>query len=508
VDLLKKNIAANFVGSFLQSLMTVLFIPIYVRLMWIDAYALVGFFAILQAIFGLLDMGLSSTLNREMARLSILPGRGQEMRNLVRTLETIYWIIAVLVGIIAVSLAPFLSNHFFTEGKLSHETVEQSFLIMGLIIAIQMPVGFYSGGLMGLQKQVLMNIINVIISALRGVGVILILWLISPTIQAYFLWQITISIINIFLLVLFLQHNLPHIEEKAIFQKSILDGIWKFTAGMSGIALMGIIVSQIDKIFVFGKFSQEMSGYYTIATTVAISLGRFYSPVFYSIYPQFTQLFSIGDKEGLTRLYHKSSQFISVLVLPAAVVLMFFSYEVLLIWQQSEIIARQAHVMASILICGTALNGLMNPPYALQLASGWTSLSIYKNIIALIIIIPLIIYMTGKYGAVGAACSWFILNLGYVLFEIPVMHMRILHKEKWRWYWQDVGIPLGVSILFAGIGRLFIRGSMPQIVLLLWLIIISALTLAATAFITPVTRAWLLKHIIIIKARCFGTDGI
>jgi O-antigen/teichoic acid export membrane protein len=503
VDLLKKNIAANFAGSFLQSLMSVIFLPVYVRLMGIDAYALVGYFAMLQAIFGLLDLGLSSTLNREIARLSILPGKEQQMRNLVRTLETIYWGIAVFVGITAVSLTPILSKYLFTEGELSQPTIEQALLIMGLMVAIQMPVGFYSGGLMGLQKQVLMNIINVTISILRGVGVILVLWLISPTVQAYFLWQITISIINIFLLILFLRHSLPYIEEKAVFQRSILKGIWRFTTGMSGIAVLGIILTQIDKIFVFKKFTQETSGYYTIATAMAVSLTRFFTPVFYSIYPRFTQLVSIVDQEGLTRLYHKSSQFMSVLIVPAAVVLMLYSYEILLIWQQSETIARNAHLIASILICGTAMNGLMNSPYALQLASGWTSLSVYKNMIALIILIPLIIYMTGKYGAIGAASSWLILNLGYILFEIPVMHLRLLHNEKWRWYLHDVGIPLGVSVLIAGLGRLFISSSMPQIVLVFWLIIVSTLTLGATAMITPVTRAWIIKHLLIIQA-CIG----
>jgi len=33
-------------------------------------------------------------------------------------------------------------------------------------------------------------------------------------------------------------------------------------------------------------------------------------------------------------------------------------------------------------------------------------------------------------------------NIGYVFFEIPIMHRWLLRKEKWRLYWQDVGVPL------------------------------------------------------------------
>ncbi len=74
--------------------MAFMFLPLYIKFMGVEAYGLVGIYASLQVLSGLLDMGLSGTLNREMARLSIFPGREQQMRNLVRSLEMIYWGIA------------------------------------------------------------------------------------------------------------------------------------------------------------------------------------------------------------------------------------------------------------------------------------------------------------------------------------------------------------------------------------------------------------------------------
>jgi hypothetical protein len=50
--------------------------------------------------------------------------------------------------------------------------------------------GIESWGLMGLQRQVLLNAINMVANTLRGIGAVLLLWLVSLTIQAYFLWQI------------------------------------------------------------------------------------------------------------------------------------------------------------------------------------------------------------------------------------------------------------------------------------------------------------------------------
>jgi len=490
MNLLKKNIVANFAGSIWQALMALIFIPIYIKFMGIESWGLIGIFSTLLIVFGLLDMGLSSTLNREMARLSVLPRKEQEMRNLVRTLEVFYWSVAVFAGIIAVSLSSFIAHHWIKAGQLSAKTIEQSLLIMGFVIALRMPIGFYSGGLMGLQKQVLLNVIIICMSTLRGAGAVLILWLVSPTIQAFFLWQIFVGIINILLLAMSLRRALPRGEGKTVFQKQLLKGIWRFTAGMSGITILAVILTQMDKIILSKMLSLEMFGYYALASVVAMSLGRLFTPVFYSIYPRFTQLVSIDDQDGLKRLYHKSCQFMSVLILPIASVIALFSYEILLLWTQNPITAEKSHLLVSILICGTALNGLMNLPYALQLAFGWTRLSFFKNIIAVILLVPLIIYMTKHYGAVGAASIWLSLNMCDVFFVIPIMHRRLLRKEEWRWYWQDVGMPLAASLIIAGLGRVIIKGPMSSLETLLYLTIVSISTLAITAIATPTTRAW------------------
>lgn len=499
MSLLKKNIVANFAGSIWQAFMGLIFIPLYIKFMGIESWGLIGIFTMLQAMFGLFDIGLSSTLNREMARLSILPHKEREMRNLVRTLEVLYWGVAVIIGIVVVSLSPFIAQQWISAGQLSPTTIEQTLLIMGFAIALQMPIGFYSGGLMGLQKQVLLNVINIIISTLRGGGAVLILWLVSPTIQAFFLWQIVISTINIALLAIVLWRVLPPNEKTAIFQKQLLKGIWRFAAGMSGITILGVILTQLDKVILSKMLSLEEFGYYTLASVVAMSLNRLTGSIFLGIYPRLTQLVSIKDEERIIRLYHQSCQFMSVLILPVAVVIALFSYEILLLWTRNPATAEKSHLLVSILMCGTVLNGLMNLPYALQLAFGWTRLSLYKTLIAVILLVPLIIYMTTHYGAIGAASVWLILNIGMFIFEIPVMHHRILRKEKWRWYWQDVCLPLVVCFLIAGLGRLLMNGPMSQSMMLLNLIIISVLTLGITAIAVPTSRTWLFEQLRKIK---------
>ena len=56
--------------------------------MGVEVYGLLGVFMSLSALFALLDMGLSATLNRELSRLSVTEDSAQESRNLAYRYNT------------------------------------------------------------------------------------------------------------------------------------------------------------------------------------------------------------------------------------------------------------------------------------------------------------------------------------------------------------------------------------------------------------------------------------
>jgi O-antigen/teichoic acid export membrane protein len=67
--------------------MAVAFIPVYIRYVGIEAYGLVGLFVMFQAWLGLLDLGLTPMLSREMGRSSGGTVGPQAIRDLLRTVE-------------------------------------------------------------------------------------------------------------------------------------------------------------------------------------------------------------------------------------------------------------------------------------------------------------------------------------------------------------------------------------------------------------------------------------
>src|SRR6266704_2144318 len=109
--------------------MSLAFVPVYLRFLGIEAYGLIGFFVSFQALLSLLDLGLSSATNRELARLSVDAANAGEMRHLTRTLEVVYWAVAALIAAIVVLLAPILATHWLQAGNLSVRQVDQAIVI-------------------------------------------------------------------------------------------------------------------------------------------------------------------------------------------------------------------------------------------------------------------------------------------------------------------------------------------------------------------------------------------
>ncbi len=368
MSLIKKNIAANMVGSSFTAIFSIAFIPLYIRFMGIEAYGLVGFFVTLQALLAILDLGLTSTVSRELARLSIKPDSETQSVNLVRTLEVIYWAVAIVVALLVIMLAPWISTKWLQGNELSTEIVQQSVILMGVVIAFRMPYGFYCGGLLGLQRQVLLNVIKIIIEAVKSGGVVVFLWLVSPTITAFFVWHVAIGSIAAFLMFFVLWQCLPKALGKPIFQPSVLLQLWRFMAGMSGITILSVILVQTDKVMLSKILPLDEFAYYVLASMVAMGLYVIIVPIYSAVYPRFTQLVESQDPTALKLLYHKSCQFMTILVVPVAIVICFYSDILLQIWTQDEFVTSNSAPILSILIIGTGLNAMMNIPYALQLS--------------------------------------------------------------------------------------------------------------------------------------------
>jgi O-antigen/teichoic acid export membrane protein len=319
---------------------------------------------------------------------------------------------------------------------------------------------------------------------------------VSPTIDAFFLWQAAISAAQTAWLGWYLWRRLPRAgAARPRFDPACLRLVWRFAAGVTGHAMMRVLLTHADKVILSRLLPLETFGYYMLAFTLASALNRAVEPVFAAFFPRFSELVGRHDQAGLVSTYHRACQLVSVLVLPASLVLALFAAPVLQLWTGNPVIARQAHLLLSLLVLGVALNSLMSLPYGLQLAHGWTGLTFWYNLAALALWIPGLLWATLSRGALGAAWVSLALNASYVLIQVPIMHRRVLRGEARRWYLADVGAPLLAAAAVAVAGTLAVRGVESPPALAAAIAAVSAATLGAAALTVPWLREGLARAV-------------
>lgn len=446
------NMVANLAGGLWTSVLTIVAIPFYLRFLGVEAYGLVGFMATLQAVFGILDFGLALTLTRGLARLSA-EGGVRPQRDLLRTLEIIYWCIALGTGVAVVFLAGPIAAKWVTAQHLSRESVSAAVRLMGIICALQLPFGLYKAGMMGLQKQVAPNVVTIAAATLRTAGALALLAWVSATVEAFFVWQAATALAQTAAMFVLIWRALPD-GERPHFRGDLLRKEWRYAAGVSANAIVGIFLTQSDKVLLSGILPLREFGYYSLAATMASALWWLIIPVNSALFPRFAQLVETGEQLSLRELYHTACQVIALVLLPIGTTVALFAREVIMVWTGNAEVASGAAAVAGVLMAGTMLNGLSSVPTYLASAAGWPELVMYTNLAGAVVLVPAIVMMASRWGAIGAACMWLILNLSYVLITVPLMHRRLLRGELARWYRDDIVLPAAAVLAVAIPARL------------------------------------------------------
>ena len=465
--MIKKNLIANLIGKSWGTILSILLIPIYIKLLGVESYGLIGFYLTLSSVFGILDLGIGSALNREVATKSV-DFDNNEIKNIVRTFEVIYWSISILIFVIIFTLSPFISRFWIQTNAISHSDLLVVIKLMGVSLLLQFPISLYQGGIMGLQKQVPLNIILVLTGTFRGIGQVLVLKYISPNIIVFFEWQILTNLITVLLLFWFLWKNIPN-RLNPKFDSKVLKQIRSFLIILSLNSFIGILVNQFDKILLSKYLTMELFSYYSIATVISSIVWLITIPINNTFFPKFAKLYKEKDELELAKNFHKSSQLLILFLVPISFIFIFFSDIFLQMWLQDSKIVEHSYLIASILLFGTMLNGIASIISNCSVAFGYPNIVTRTNLVQLVLIVPLFTILVHFYQGIGAAVGWVILNCLYFIFMIPKYFKKHLKNEKNDWYFKDVLIPVIISVSISFLSRIIMPEKNPVFFSILWM---------------------------------------
>lgn len=441
-----RNLAAGMANSVVLVLVNLVALPFYLHYLGMEAYGLIGFYVTLLGLAQILDLGLAPTISREIARCTD-EGDRRLAASLLRTLGVVSLGLSLLIAAGGFALAPWIGSHWLEAERIPQAVVVQAVALMALTVASRWPISLYHGALVGAHRLALSSAVSISSNVSAAACTIMVLAWLSPTIQAFFVVQACFGLLHAFTLRLVAWRQLGH--RGAPLDFAGLRRVWRFSAWMSGIAITSLAFTQLDKVVLSSILSLETFGHYMIAVLVVGGLQVVVAPTFHVIYPRFNSLLALEDIQGLARFYSLGTRLFATALFSLALLLAFHAQDLVMLWTGRADVALEVAPLVAVLVVGSALNGIMYFPYALQVASGRPRIAFAINAVLLVVMTPLIIVLAMRYGAMGGAISWATLGVIYVIVGAWVTGRKVMPFAGWPWLIRDVGVVLTITFVSA-----------------------------------------------------------
>ena len=437
---LKKNIIANYASQIYVAIIGIALLPLYIKYMGSEAYGLVGFFAMLQAWFCILDLGLTPTIGRETARYKGGATSALAFRQLYRALTIIFFSVAILGGGMLFFLSNIVATKWLNLENLPVEDVIIAVQIMAISVALRWMTGLYRGVVTGSEKLVWLSAFNAVIATLRFAGVFVSMWHFGFTPLVFFIHQLVIALIEIIGLALKTYQLLPtasSLDKPIGWSFQPVKPVLKFSLTIAFTASVWVFVTQTDKLVLSGILSLEDYGYFTLSVLVANGIMMISGPISNAIMPRMARLHAEQKHEEMIKVYRQATQLVAIIAGSAAITLIVTAKPLLIAWTGDFHLANQAAPILRLYAAGNLFLCIAAFSYYLQYAKGNLRYHLIGNAGLVVILIPSIIFAATHFGGVGAGYVWLLMNALFLFVWVAYVHHKLEPNLHLKWLFND-----------------------------------------------------------------------
>jgi O-antigen/teichoic acid export membrane protein len=422
-------------------------LPFYLKYLGAEAYGLVGFFTMLMSWMALLDLGLSTTLARETAKLKDKINRLLELKKITLSVEVFFFVVSIVIFTTIFLGSGWISTHWLDVKELSYETVESTIKIMAFMIVLRWFVGLYQGIIIGFEQQVWLNKYKVVIATLKFFGAFLLIVYVSDDIVDFFYYQLVVAIIE-FIIIKLKINSYMDVPQKVFPSFVTLKQIAPFALSIAYTSSIWIFITQLDKLLLSHYLPLKEYGFFTLVVVVSNAILQFFQPIGQAVLPRMTSLLSNGKEKEMIELYHKATQIVSIIVLAVSGMVAVFSYELLYSWTGNTEASTWAAPILFWYALGNGAVALLSFQYYMQYAHGNLKYHVKGNTYFGLIQIFIIVLAVHFYGALGAGIAWFGLQTFFLFWWPGFIHSKFapgIHKD---WVFKDILPSLVMSTVY------------------------------------------------------------
>ena len=442
-----RNILANWAGYFLSSAISFLLAPFLVHSLGKTNYGLWTLVLSLTGYFGLLDLGIRSSVGRFVARYLALG----DQTNANRTINTALVILSAggTLSLLATWVMVEFFFHRFRVGPESEMTGKIALLLLGINVSCMLPMGVFSSLLIAIERYDVLNTMTVIGETTRA---LLVVGAIKFGYGLVTLAAITLSIsfVQYIAILLLVRSYYPALKIGTGFVNIVT---FKALVSYGGFRFISIVSNQLifysDSLVIGLYLGAEAITYFAIAGSLMNTGRNVVSLVTDTLTPSAARMDATDDVSGLQRLLILGTRMALLVALPLCLGFIFLGEQFMTLWMGKEFA-----------YCATILAVLTIPQFtsmAQYVSTAVLSSMAKHNVLAYIALaegvanVMLSIILVRKMGLIGVAWGTVITHLITTAFIIPVYTLRTLKMGAREYlvnaYFRPVLCALPVAVL-------------------------------------------------------------
>jgi O-antigen/teichoic acid export membrane protein len=388
-------------GTILPFVVTFFATPLIIRILGSEGYGVLILIGLIPSYFIFADfgMGIAST---KFGSEAYSKGLKKKEGEVVRT-----------ASVIAFSFAlPFAFSFFFFSHLIItnlnvpenwRATASIGLKITSVIYILGILSGIVNTPQLSRLRMDLNSLVNTVPRIILPILTVIVLYFNGGVVGAIWV-SLFISVLTLSGHIFFSGSLLPELYSPTI-NKSLFSPLLKFGSGWLIGSVAGILLVNLEKVFLTHLISVQSLAYYTVAFNFANLATVFSSSMMQSLVPAFSQLILPEKQTQFDELFSRGIRLNLIWLFPALMLLFIISKPFFTTWAGEEF-GNASTYPFYILILGLFFNVLAYIPLGAILASGRTDVFAKLYWIELVLYLPLVIGLITYFGIMGAAMAW------------------------------------------------------------------------------------------------------
>lgn len=391
------NVVANYAYVLVMGVITLAATPIYVQRLGALQWGLVALCMTAQGFLLLLDAGLGQIMPGQIARAV----RSGEAVSIYRMSLRIYGCISLAACALGQLLVPQVAAKLVGPNAALQPDLEIVLRLVLVQFLFQFPNNAAVAYWNGTEQQRLANLRQAGFAASKhGIALLLVTaW--QPSAMAYILPFVLLSAVEFMANWQKIRSAAPAHHPQGAGQVLSVRHLLASAGGFSVAVVLGMLTSQVDRLYLARAVPTELFGYYVIVSNLALTLMHLQGPIQRAFLPRI-----VVAEHAFNRMFWQMLGLIALTCVLPCIALASVAEPLLRLWLNNAEIARVGAPVFQLIALAVGLNGLYGGVYTLFIRDNLYVRLIVLNLAILIAQLALLSTLVERLSIVAGGAAW------------------------------------------------------------------------------------------------------